>query len=163
MSELHQIFARKGNISKVWGQYYLSQKLVRYVHSEATYLLSMSELHEQIGKRNETCDCYYRLISEDKQTRVSDQLSAAMYNQTLPHGDKAIAETWEYHRNVVYTQVSWHSKNGTQQSFPVCTKGNASDCLVILKIRQVTCTSRHHFLFLPWSSFQQNSCTIRKA
>ena len=23
-----------------------------------------------------------------------------MYNQTLPHGDKAMAETWEYHRNV---------------------------------------------------------------
>ena len=43
--------------------------------------------------------------------RVSDQLSAAMYNQTLPHGAEAMAETWEYHRNVAWTQVSWHSKS----------------------------------------------------
>ena len=35
--------------------------------------------------------------------RVSDQLSAAMYNQTLPHGDEAMAETQEYHRNVAWT------------------------------------------------------------
>jgi len=44
-----------------------------------------------------------------------------MYNQILPHGDKAMAETREYHRNVAWTQVSWHSKNGTQPSFPVHT------------------------------------------
>ena len=37
--------------------------------------------------------------------RVSDQLSATMYNQILPHGDEAIAETREYHRNVAWTQV----------------------------------------------------------
>jgi len=67
--------------------------------------------------------------------RVSDQLSAAMYNQTLLHRDEAMAETWEYHRNVAWTQLSWLSKNGTQPSFPVCTKGNASDCLIISKIR----------------------------
>ena len=48
-----------------------------------------------------------------------------MYNQTLPHGDEAMAETWECHTNVAWTQVSWLSKNGTQPSFPVCTKGNA--------------------------------------
>ena len=48
-----------------------------------------------------------------------------MYNQTLPHGEEALAETWEYHRNVAWTQVNWHSKNGTQPSFPVHTKGNA--------------------------------------
>ena len=32
-------------------------------------------------------------------TRVSDQLSTTMYNQTLPHvhGDEVMAETWEYH------------------------------------------------------------------
>ena len=51
-------------------------------------------------------------------------------NQILPHRDKAMAETREYHRNVAWTQVSWHSKNGTKPSFPVRTKGNASDCLI---------------------------------
>ena len=69
-----------------------------------------------------------------------------MYNQTLPHRDKA------------WTQVSWHSKNGTQPSFLVRTKGNSSDCLIISKIRQVACISRHHFLFLSGSSFQWNTC-----
>jgi len=63
--------------------------------------------------------------------RVSNQLSAAMYNHTLPHADEAMAETWEYHGNVAWTQVSWHFKNGTQPAFPVCTKGNASDSLMI--------------------------------
>jgi len=86
-----------------------------------------------------------------------------MYNQTLPHGEEAMAETWEYHRDVAWTQVNWHFKNGTQPSFPVRTKGNASDCLIISKIRQVTCISRRHFLFLPWSSFQRNSCPTGKA
>ena len=82
-----------------------------------------------------------------------------MYNQTLPHRDEAMAQTWECYRNVAMAQVSWHSKNGTQPSFPVCTKGNASDCLIISKIRQVACISRHHSLFLPWTSFP---CTTGK-
>jgi len=87
-----------------------------------------------------------------------------MYNQTLPHGDKAMAETQEYHRTAAWTQVSWHSKNSTQPSFPVHTYvGNASDCLIISKIRQVACISRHYFLFLLWSSFQRNSCTTGMA
>ena len=86
-----------------------------------------------------------------------------MYNQTLPHGDEAVTETWEYHRNVAWTQVSWHSKHGTQPSFPVCAKGNASDCLIISMIRQVTCISRRHFLFLRRSSFPRYSCTTGKA
>ena len=34
---------------------------------------------------------------------ASNYLSAAMYNQTLPHGDEAMAETQEYHRNVAWT------------------------------------------------------------
>jgi len=96
---------------------------------------------------------FWSTLTKENGTRVSSQLLAAMYNQTLPHRDEAMAETWEYHRNVAWTQVSWHSKNGTQTSFPVCTKGNASDSLIISKIRQVTCISRHHFLFLPGSSF----------
>ena len=80
--------------------------------------------------------------------RVSDQLPDAMYNQTLPHRDKAMAETRKYHRNVAWTQVSWHSENGTQPSFPVCTKGNASDCLKISKIR------RSHVLQLSESNLE---------
>ena len=85
-----------------------------------------------------------------------------MYNQTLPHREEAMAETWEYHRNVAWTQDNWHSKNGTQPSFPVCTKGNVSDCLIISKIRQVACISRHHFVFLPWNSFQEIPAPLRR-
>ena len=95
--------------------------------------------------------------------RVSHQLLAAIYNQTLPHRDEAMAETREYHRNVAWIQVSWDSQNGTEPSFPVRTKSSASECLIIAMIRQVTCISRHHFLFLPGSCFQQNSCTTGKA
>ena len=49
-------------------------------------------------------------------SRVSNQLSADMYIQTLPHGDEAMAETWDYYRNEAWTQVSCHSQNGTQPS-----------------------------------------------
>ena len=49
--------------------------------------------------------------------RVSDQLSASMHNQTLPHGDEAMAETWEHNRNVAWTQVSCHSKMAPNHHF----------------------------------------------
>ena len=90
---------------------------------------------------------------EQGRYRVSHQLSDAMYNQTLPHTDEAVAETWEYYRNVAWTQASCHSKNGTQPSFPVRTKGNASDCLIISKIRQVACISRQHFRSFPEAAY----------
>ena len=91
---------------------------------------------------------FWSTLTKENGSRASRQLSAAMYNQTLPHRDEAMAETREYHRNVAWTQVSWHSQNGTQSSFPVCTKGNASDCLIISKIRQVASWKQLSAIFL---------------
>jgi len=60
------------------------------------------------------------------------QLSATCIIRHIPHRDKAIAETREYHRDIAWTKVSWHSKNGTSHHFL-----RASECLIV----QVACIS----------------------
>jgi len=49
--------------------------------------------------------------------RVSDQLSAAMCNQTLLHRDEAMAETQEYHRNVAWPSLAGSPKMAPNQHF----------------------------------------------